>query len=53
MERGGGRLKGEIHILFYRDNSWNVALKQMKFGTAKEHECICKFYFNNYFWQSS
>jgi hypothetical protein len=33
----GGRLKVKIHILFYRGNSWIVALRQMKFGTVKDH----------------
>jgi hypothetical protein len=33
----GGRLKVKIHVLFYGDNSWNVALREIKFGTVKDH----------------
>jgi hypothetical protein len=31
----GGRLKDESRIWFYGDNSWTVAVKQMKFGAVK------------------
>jgi hypothetical protein len=30
----------KINILFYKDNSWIVAIRQVKFGTVKDH----KFY---------
>jgi predicted nucleotidyltransferase len=34
----GGRLEVKFHILFYRDNSRTVTLRQMKFGAVKDHE---------------
>jgi hypothetical protein len=33
----GGRLKVKVHILFYGDNSWTVAVGQMKFGIVEDH----------------
>jgi hypothetical protein len=38
------RLKVKIHILFYGDNSCTVALRQMKFGTLRDHGHTNKFY---------
>jgi hypothetical protein len=32
-----GRLNIKIHILFYEDNPWSVALRQMRFGKMKNH----------------
>jgi hypothetical protein len=45
-----GRLKFIIHILFYGNNSWTVALvvRQMKSGTVKQHGRNYKFYLNYY-----
>jgi hypothetical protein len=45
----GSRLKAKVHILFYGDNSWTVAVSQMKFGTVEDHGHTYKFYFINYF----
>jgi hypothetical protein len=39
----GRRLKVTIYITLYGDNSRNVALRQMKFGT--DHGRTYKFYF--------
>jgi hypothetical protein len=30
-----GRLKLKIYILFYGENAWTVALRQIKFGAVK------------------
>jgi hypothetical protein len=35
--------------LFYGDDSWTVALRKMKVGTAKYHGDTYKFYLNHYF----
>jgi hypothetical protein len=32
-----GQFKFKIHILFHADNSWTVALRQIQFGTVKDH----------------
>jgi hypothetical protein len=49
----GGRLKFKINILFYRDNSWTVAFRQIKFCTLKDHGRAYMFYLNHYFlWRS-
>jgi hypothetical protein len=45
----GGRLKVKIHTLFYGENSWTVALRQMKFCTWKDHWHAHKFYLNHHF----
>jgi hypothetical protein len=45
----GGRLKAKVHILFYEDNSWTVAVRQMKFGIIEDHGHTYKFYFIHYF----
>jgi hypothetical protein len=46
----GERLKLNICILFYGDNSWTVAFrKKNNFGTVRDREHIYKFYFNYYF----
>jgi hypothetical protein len=42
-------LKVKIHILFYGENSWAIALSQMKFCTLKDHGHTYKFYLNYYF----
>jgi len=47
---GGWKLK--IYILFYRDNSWTVALRQMKFGALKDHEHTYKLYLNHLVWRN-
>jgi hypothetical protein len=39
----GGQLKVKIHILFYGDNSWTVALSQKKFGTIEDHDKPTRF----------
>jgi hypothetical protein len=39
----GERLKFKIHILFYGDNSWTIALRQTKFGTMKDDVHTCSF----------
>jgi hypothetical protein len=41
----GGRLKVKIHILFYGDNSWTVAVNLMRFGIVEDHGHTYKFYF--------
>jgi hypothetical protein len=49
----GRRLKVKIHILFYGENSWTVALSQMEFCRLKDHGHTYKFYLNHHFlWQS-
>jgi hypothetical protein len=46
----GGQLNVKIHILFYRNNSWTVALvRKMKFGTVNAHGQTNKFYLNHYY----
>jgi hypothetical protein len=45
----GGRFEVKVHILFYGDNSWTVAVSEMKFGTVEDHGHTYKFYFINYF----
>jgi hypothetical protein len=44
-----GSWKLNIHILLYRDNSWTIALRQMKFGTVKDHRHIYKFFWGKDF----
>jgi hypothetical protein len=38
-----GRLKVNIHVLFYEDNSRTVSLRQMKFGAVKDMEIPTNF----------
>jgi hypothetical protein len=45
----GGPLKVKVHILFYGDNSWTVAVSQMKSGIVRDHGHTYKFYFIHYF----
>jgi hypothetical protein len=46
----GGRLKIKIRILLYGNNSWTVALRQMKFGRIySTRSWAYEFYLNNYF----
>jgi hypothetical protein len=42
------RLNVKIRILFCRDNSWTIVLRQIKFGTVKYHGPTRTFYTNNY-----
>jgi hypothetical protein len=52
-ELGGGvRLKLKINILFCGDNSWSVALRQMKSRIVKDHGHTQKFYFNHFLTKS-
>jgi hypothetical protein len=44
-----GQLKFKLHILLYGENSWTIALRQMKFCTLKDHGHTYKFYLNHYF----
>jgi hypothetical protein len=39
-----------IYILLHGDNSWNVALRKMKFGTLKDHGNIYKFRIVHQWW---
>jgi hypothetical protein len=39
----GWRFNMKIRILFYGDNSWTVTLRQVKFGTVRDHRHIYKF----------
>jgi hypothetical protein len=49
----GGHLNVKIHSLFCGDNSWTIALRQMNFGTVRDHGYTYKFYLNHYFvWRS-
>jgi hypothetical protein len=45
----GGQLKFKVQILFCGDNSWTVAVSQMKFGTVEDHGLSYNFYFIYYF----
>jgi hypothetical protein len=45
----GGRFKVKVHILFCGNNSWTVAVSQMKYGIAEDHGHTYKFYFIHYF----
>jgi hypothetical protein len=38
-----------IHILFYGDNSWIVALRQIKFYSVKDYRYTYKFNLNHCF----
>jgi hypothetical protein len=50
----GTQLKFKTHILFYENNSWIVALGQIKFTAVRDYEHTYKFYLNHYFaWRSS
>jgi hypothetical protein len=49
-ERGvAAGLKLKVHILFYGDNSWTVAVGQMKSGIVEDHGHSYKFHLNHYF----
>jgi hypothetical protein len=43
-----GKLNVKVHILFYEDNSWTVALRQMELRILKDHGHTYKFHLNNY-----
>jgi hypothetical protein len=48
----GGLLKFKIYI-FYGDNSWTVALRQVKFDTIEAYGGSYKFDFDTYFVRGS
>jgi hypothetical protein len=45
----GGRLNVKIHSLFCGDNSRTVTLRQMNFGTVRDHGHTYKLYLDHYF----
>jgi hypothetical protein len=45
----GERLNVQIHILFCGDNSWTVALRQIKFGAVKDRGYTYQCHSNHYF----
>jgi hypothetical protein len=46
-------LKVKLHILFYVDSSWTVAVSRMEFGIVEDHGHTYKFYFIHYFFNLS
>jgi hypothetical protein len=49
----GGQSKVKSNILFYGENSWTVALQQIKVCRLKDCSYNYKFHFNHYFlWES-
>jgi hypothetical protein len=45
----GEPFKFKMYILFYRGNSWTVAVRQIKFGAVKYHGRTYKIYLNYYY----
>jgi hypothetical protein len=45
----GRLLNFEIHVLFYGDNSWTLAIRQMQFGAGKDQGYTYKNNLNHYF----
>jgi hypothetical protein len=45
----GSQLKVKVRILLNGDNSWTVAVGQIKFGIVEGRGQTYKFYFTHYF----